>query len=200
MRLLSLTVSLLLLALPAAAETSLAGPDLVAALRQGGYVLVMRHALSPREAPATPSADNVKGERELDENGKRTAAAMGEALRTLKIPLGPVLSSPTYRAQQTARVAGFPKPAIEEQLGDGGQGMAADAEGKRSEWLRAKVTQTPPAGSNLLLVTHFPNIQGAFGDLAKDVADGETLVFRPGTKDPVARVKIGQWSHLEHSP
>ncbi len=64
--------------------------DLVKQLRQGGYVLVMRHASSPREVPTkeTANADNTKLERQLDEAGRRGAAAMGEAIRALRIPIG----------------------------------------------------------------------------------------------------------------
>src|SRR2546423_7484511 len=82
---------------PASAQT-LAGDALVKALRQGGYVLVMRHTSSPRDAPSKASAnpDNVKLERQLDETGRATATAMGNALRELKIPIGRVFASPTY--------------------------------------------------------------------------------------------------------
>ena len=47
---------------------SLSGEALVKALRQGGYIIVMRHASSPREAPdkQTANADNVNRERQLD--------------------------------------------------------------------------------------------------------------------------------------
>ena len=71
-------------------------------LRQGGYILVIRHASSPREAPskAAASADNTKLERQLDEAGRRGAMAMGEAIRALWIPIGTVLTSPTYRPCQ----------------------------------------------------------------------------------------------------
>jgi hypothetical protein len=75
--------------------------DLVKRLRQGGNVLVMRHASSPREAPSTETAnsDNIRLERQLDEAGRRGATAMGDAIRALKIPIGTVLTSPTYRAR-----------------------------------------------------------------------------------------------------
>ncbi len=84
-------LTVLLLARPALAQT-LSGEALVKALRQGGYVLVMRHASSPREAPARESAnpDNVKVERQLDDTGRATATAMGQALRDLRIPIGTV--------------------------------------------------------------------------------------------------------------
>jgi hypothetical protein len=86
---------------------TVAAEALVKLLRQGGYVLVMRHASSPREVPdkQAANADNVKLERQLDEAGRAGAAAMGKALRDLKIPIGSVLTSPTYRAVETVRLA-----------------------------------------------------------------------------------------------
>src|SRR5881296_227072 len=95
--LLSSTVGMLLVTGAAQAQ-SLSGEALVKALRQGGYVIVMRHASSPREAPSkqTANADNVNLERQLDEIGRATAIAMGKALRDLKIPVGDVLASPSY--------------------------------------------------------------------------------------------------------
>ena len=63
----------------------LRGEALVKALQKGGYVLVMRHASSPREVPdkQTANADNNKPERQLDEAGRKSAVAMGKALRDL---------------------------------------------------------------------------------------------------------------------
>src|SRR5688572_2428883 len=80
--------------------------DLIATLRQGGYVLVMRHASSPREVPTaqTANADNPKLERQLDQHGRAGAAAMGQALGDLKIPVGDVFTSPTYRALENGEV------------------------------------------------------------------------------------------------
>lgn len=84
-------------AVPAIAEQTSSLDELIGRLRQGGYVLVMRHASSPRQAPANDvaNADNTKLERQLDEAGRRGATAMGEALRGLRIPIGVVLTSPT---------------------------------------------------------------------------------------------------------
>jgi hypothetical protein len=90
---------LALLAGPSNAQ-SLQGEALIRALRQGGHVIVMRHASSPREAPdpKTSNPDNVNRERQLDETGRATATEMGKALHELKIPIGIVLTSPTYRS------------------------------------------------------------------------------------------------------
>src|SRR5437763_17186997 len=78
---------------------SLSGEALVKALQKGGFIILMRHASSPREVPDKKNAnpDNVNAERQLDAEGRASATAMGKALRDLKIPIGQVLSSPTYR-------------------------------------------------------------------------------------------------------
>jgi phosphohistidine phosphatase SixA len=188
-----------LFALSAPAQ-NLEGDALVQALRHGGYVILMRHASSPREAPskAASNADNVNLERQLDETGRATATAMGEALRKLKIPIGEVVSSPTYRALETVRYARFGSPKTAPELGDNGQSMQVSTEAQTA-WLQKRVTQFPPPGANTLLITHFPNISRAFPQESKDVADGECLIFGPDGKGGaalVARVKIEQWPSL----
>jgi phosphohistidine phosphatase SixA len=178
---------------------TLSGDALVKALRQGGYVLLMRHASSPRQVPdkQTANADNVNLERQLDEAGRASAVAMGNALRDLKIPIGSVLTSPTYRARETVRLAKLPNPGAVPELGDGGQSMQGVA-GAQSTWLQKKVTEFP-TGACTILVTHMPNIAAAFPALAAGVADGEALVFGPDGKGGatlVARIKIEEWPRL----
>jgi len=198
LRLSAAAAPLLLLAAAAEAQ-SLSGEALVKALQKGGYVLVMRHASSPRETPdaKTANADNVNRERQLDEEGRATATAMGKALRELKIPIGAVYSSPTYRALETVRLAqlGNPKPVPE--LGDGGRSMQASSDAQ-AEWLKKKITEFPQ-GTDTILVTHFPNISRAFPQWSSGLADGEALIFGPDGKGGaalVARVKIEEWPRL----
>jgi phosphohistidine phosphatase SixA len=174
---------------------------LVLALRAGGYVIVMRHASSPPTPPdpAQADADNVQHERQLDEAGRTSARAMGEALRRLRIPVGQVLSSPTYRALDTVRLAQLGQPKTYSELGDAGQTMQADPSGRRAAWLRAKVAESPPAGANTIIVTHSPNVIEAFGKDATELAEGEALVFRPdgrGRASLVGRIKISDWPRL----
>src|SRR4051812_37956788 len=89
------------------AAAPLSGPSLAQALKAGGYVILMRHASSPAMPPdkALAEPDNVAVERQLDQAGRESARAMGEAVKALRIPIGAVLSSPTYRALQTVRLA-----------------------------------------------------------------------------------------------
>lgn len=180
---------------------SLSGCDLLAALQRGGYVILMRHASSPGKPPeaAQADADNVRQERQLDEQGITTARGMGEALHQLHIPVGEVLSSPTYRALETVKLAQLGRPATAPELGEGGAGMLQDKSGARASWLKARVAQMPPAGKNTVIVTHYPNIAEVYPEGAKGLAEGEALILHPdgrGGAPIVARVKIDEWASL----
>jgi phosphohistidine phosphatase SixA len=184
-------------AIASAQEPPVTSP--VEALRRGGLVIVMRHASSPRELPdeVTANRDNVSRERQLDQVGRDTATAMGRAVRRLNIPIGVVLSSPTYRALETVKSIGIvdPRPVVE--LGDGGQSMAGVTDAQAA-WLRAKVTEAPAPGRNTLIVTHSPNLSRAFPEWSA-VADGESVVVRPkGTAfEIVGRIPIDRWPQLK---
>jgi phosphohistidine phosphatase SixA len=173
--------------------------ELVGALQRGGYVIAMRHASSPRELPDKQTADpqNVNLERQLDENGRETANAFGKALRELKIPVGAVLVSPTYRAMETARYAELPNPRAIPELGDNGRGMQLTTEAQ-ADWLR-KATAHFEKHKNTIIITHQPNIMDAFPQWSAALTDGEALVLGPDGKGGatlVARVKIQDWPRL----
>jgi broad specificity phosphatase PhoE len=76
--------------------------------------------------------DNIELERQLDAGGRAGATAMGQALRDLTIPIGEVLTSPTYRAMEIVRLAQLPNPQPHPELGDGGQSMqgVTEAQGR----------------------------------------------------------------------
>ena len=202
---LSLSGAIALMLAPAAgAAQTLSGGALVTALRQGGFIILMRHASSPQQPPSRENAnpDNVKVERQLDDVGRSTAMAMGKALRDLKIPVGEVLSSPTYRALETVRLASFGRAQTFPELGDGGQSMQRIAESP-ADWLRKRSGEQPRTGTDTVMVTHLPNLMAAFGGAAKGAVDGEALVFRPdgkGAAELLARVKIEEWPAWAKQP
>jgi len=185
----------------AAAGATLTGQELVTALQQGGYVILMRHAQSPGTPPDAGQAEsaNLKHERQLDETGRASARAMGDAFRHLRISVGEVLSSPTYRALETARFAQLPAPQTFEELGDAGKSMSPNLAGTRGAWIRSRVSQLPKAGTDTVIITHYPNISDAFPSDSRDLSEGEALVFRPdrkGVATLVGRVKIEEWPKL----
>ena len=174
---------------------TLSGAALIKSLQGGGYVIVMRHASSPGVVPDKPNPDNVPPERQLDDKGRSTATAMGEALRRLKIPIGEVITSPTYRARETARLARLPNPRSATELGEGPQSMKGTVAPAQTEWLQQKVKELP-RGTNTLLITHVPNITAAFPDDTPAAVEGEAFVFGSDGKGGarvVGRIKIEEW-------
>ncbi len=122
---------------------------------------------------------------------------MGEAFRAVRTPIGVVLTSPTYRAMETVRLAQLGSPTTVSELGDGGQSMQGISDAQAS-WLRTKVTEVLRSG-NTILVTHQPNLSRAFPDWGATVADGETVVIRPdgkGGRSVIGRIKIDDWSQM----
>jgi len=69
---------------------------------------------------------------------------------------------------------------------------------RRAEAMRKLLATTPQPGTNILLVTHKPNILDALGKDWFDVKEGETSVFRPenGKYILVARVQMEDWGRV----
>lgn len=195
----------------AAGAQELSGDALIDALKGGGYVIVMRHASAAVPEPrggrgfgfgggrgggrggargGPPAADP---EPVLTEEGMGMVTGMKYAFRTFEIPVGDVLTSPTERTQQQARIFGFGDVSVVDELGT--EDMRADA--GRSAWLAAKAGEPPRAGTNTVIITHAPNIIGAF-DGVSSIEPGEALIIRPdgGKATIVARVPIAEWSKL----
>lgn len=175
-------------------------PDLLAQLRQGGYVLVMRHASSPSTLPSKEQArpGNTTLERQLDDAGRRDAAAMGNALRALRIPIGIVLTSPAFRARETAASARLDAARTAEELGDNNSSMQGVTE-RQAAWLRKQATERPATG-NTILVTHQPNLARAFPDWGASLQQGETALLRPDGKGGftvAGRIPITGWPTLK---
>ncbi|MEX2367006.1 MAG: hypothetical protein WD601_10390, partial [Pseudohongiellaceae bacterium] len=65
-------------------------------------------------------------------------------------------------------------------------------------WLQEAVEESVDSG-NRLLITHGPNVSGAFPDYASGMEEGEALIFDPrGMEGPVMiqRIKISEWPDL----
>src|SRR5262245_28859297 len=122
---------------------------------------------------------NTQLERQLNENGNKTAHAMGEALKPLRIPTGAVLASPTFRTRETVRELNVGMPDTFNLLGDGSQGYEFSSFEDAGGFMRNRAAEMPAAGKNTLIVTHLPNFQAAFGNSTADIAEGEASVFPP---------------------
>ena len=170
-----------------------AGADpIVRELREGGLVLVVRHATADAEINRQELLRSCLLQRNLTEAGREQARQIGEGIRALEIPIGDVRSSPMCRTRDTARLA-FGKATLDRNLlSPGVIGTEADDE-RRAQAMRAMVEDLPPAGENTVLVTHTGNIGNALGE--ETVAEGETLVYGEGA-ELVGRVPAEDWAGL----
>ena len=163
-------------ALLASGRLAAADRDLWQRLHEGGYVLLIRHAATHPGIGDPPGFRLAvcSTQRNLSEQGRRDARAIGAAFRSRGIPLGPVLSSRWCRCLDTARLA-FGRVEEAPMLDSMFRDTEAAGRTKVREVL-AKVAgyQDKP---NLVLVTHDVNIRALVSEY---VAQGEIVVARPG--------------------
>jgi phosphohistidine phosphatase SixA len=187
-------VSVLLLAAPtiACAEPpSLA--ELLPELRKGGYVLFIRHPkTNPDQADTDPlHLDNIKAQRQLSDEGRKQAQALGKAFRALKIPVGKVITSKFNRAQEAAKLLDVGQVTASVDVTEGGLVVSPRENERRAKALRELLSTPPADGKNLVIVSHKPNLQDAAGKELGDLTEGEVVVIKPlgeGKYKVVARV------------
>ena len=172
--------------------------SLVTAMKQGGYVIVLRHgATNPNQADTDPiHPDNISAQRLLSAQGREVAARVGDSFRKLGIPLGKVYSSEFNRATETAKLVSGKDVTTTTDLTEGGLVVSPAENARRAKALKAMASTTPDAGVNTLIVTHKPNILDAFGEDWFDSKEGEASVFKPDGSNNlvlVARVQPADW-------
>src|SRR5436305_10561890 len=135
--------------------------EVVPELQKGGYVLFVRHPKTdPDQADADPlHLDNVKAQRQLTYEGRKQAKDIGEALRALKIPVGKVVASKFYRAQEAAKLLDLGEVTASVDVTEGGLVVSPRENERRAKALRELLSTTPPEGKNLVIVSHKPNLQ-----------------------------------------
>jgi phosphohistidine phosphatase SixA len=175
-------------------------PAWVGALQQGGHVIVFRHgATFPDQADTDPfHPENVSAQRQFNDTGRAQARAAGEAMHKLKITVGKVYTSVTFRAIETGRLLGFGEPRTTIDIAESGMIVSPNENNRRIAALRKLISTPPPAGTNVAVVTHKPNVLDAFGKDWFDIGEGEASIFHPegDTYKFVARVPIGDWTRV----
>lgn len=90
-------------------QDSLSGPDLLAALKRGGYVIYFRHAQTVRDyadqADPNLSLGDCASQRRLSKAGIQDARDIGAAFTNREIPVSQVITSEYCRSWQTANLA-----------------------------------------------------------------------------------------------
>lgn len=180
---------LLLLIPPALAQPYSRLPsheELVAALRQGGMILVFRHGLTD-DYPEQPMLDarDCARQRKLSEQGRFQARSIGFAFQNLGFKVDRVVASPYCRCMDTAREAfGKAEPALD--VVDGLDPAA----------LQARFAVVPRPGFNDVIVGHH-TAGGLVGQ--QFLNEAEAVVVRPlgnGRFESLVRVSVERWMEL----
>ena len=154
--------ALALAVLACGAHAAAADGDAWTVLERGGQVVLMRHALTTPGAGDPPGMrlDDCSTQRNLSDEGRRHARAVGAALRKHKVPVDRVLTSPWCRCIETARLV----------FGDSGEVSRTldnlfgrhENEARQVAALRALAVEWRGKG-NLFLVSHGSTILALTG-------------------------------------
>lgn len=169
-------------------NSALALPEkkIVHALRGGGYVLYLRHT-------ETGSVSTDCMQSNLTERGRTDAVRLGQFVKTLRIPIGSVVSSDVCRVIETVKLMDVGPITVNEDL----HRMPKRPDHRIHEARLKLIGTPPPAGTNTLLAGHMQNGEKPEHRLFLDM--GEIVVFKPrtdGQADVVARIRQEDWPAL----
>ncbi|MBE9203297.1 histidine phosphatase family protein [Synechocystis salina LEGE 06099] len=173
--------------------------DLLEVLRQGGYVIYIRHGQTEKDYADQVTAEmgNCATQRTLSEVGWQQAKAIGEAFKKYAIPYDQVFSSQYCRAWQTADLAfgrykknadlNFPKA----------EDYSPEQIAQMKALLMPFLTQIPSPGTNNIVVGHDDPFEAATGIYPDP--QGMAYVVKPLGGDRftlVANVRAEEWLEL----
>ncbi len=182
--------------------------DLVAALREGGHVIYIRHAKTNKDwgDQISPELDleDCNTQRQLSDEGKVDAKEIGEGIKAAGIPVGNVISSEYCRAYNTAELAfgTFQKdsnlnflPCVE---------CTPEDYETYAERLSPLMSAQPEDGKNTFLVGHDDPFQGVTMPIVPSngiypAPMGVAYVAKPlrdGKFNLVAKILPKQWQEL----
>lgn len=201
---LAAAAGLVLSAAPAIAQSDrgMAGEALVETLASGGYSIYFRHAATDwSQDDHVESVDDLSScdpsrMRQLSESGRATMRRVGEAMRSLAIPVERIHASPYCRTVETAELLGL---GPVERSTDIVNLRAASLFGGRGAVVataRALIATAPEPGTNTILSAH-----GNLAQAATEVypGEGEAIVFRPSGANRfefVGRLTPDEWIRL----
>jgi hypothetical protein len=159
-------------------------------LLQGGYVIFFRHVLADDGVDMAPvNMNDCSTQRNIREVGLHDARTIGNAFRTLQIPVSTIYASEICRAKETAGIAFGRVDAVVPALNlccIDGRPLTAE---QRNAYIEHSLTLIPPPGTNTVIVAHGVGI-------VTDLGQGEAAIYKPdgrGGAVRVARVMPDEW-------
>ena len=172
---------------------------LIKKLRQGGYIVLMRHAITDHSQIDTHPVDieDCNSQRNLSQAGREQSVAIGKAIHSLSIPVGKVLSSLYCRCIETAELA-FGK--LETKLGlSSFMQEPSEEKIRRVNYIKELLGTPPRVNTNTFMITHRYMLQQASGI---DLQEGGAAVFKPEGDSQfqfIARIPPDRWQTMINS-
>ncbi|PSJ63878.1 histidine phosphatase family protein [Pseudaminobacter soli (ex Li et al. 2025)] len=147
-----------------------------ALLRNGGHVVLLRHAITPGGGgePANFDIENCATQRNLSDRGKQQARKMGALFAARAETTERVLSSRYCNALETARIA-FGDKIVEPLAALDQPAPGAEVSAEQKEAILKEIRAFTGSG-NLVLVTHQEIIAALTGQTARE---GEAVIVKP---------------------
>ena len=169
------------------ASTTVQASDLSDKLQSPDYVLLMRHTRAPGVGdPANYTLDDCKTQRNLSDEGRKQAVAVGHWLKKQGVQTANVHTSAWCRCKDTAELLKLGAVTVEPALASFFDDMA-QAKTKNQQLEKFIATQLKTKGKQaLVLVTHHVNIYEFMGEniasgdmvLAKVDSNGKMLAYK----------------------
>lgn len=166
--------------------------SLLARLRQGGFVLACRHAITDRSRGdgRRVDFDDPSTQRVLSAEGRAQARRLGEIIRRRRVPIGEVYTSPYARTAESAELT-FGRPEVETAL----YGRSRE----KTARLRGLLTGVPPRGTNRVLMTHQGVLYRVLRGVERgSIREGDCVVLDPDGRgfEILARLGPDEWAAL----
>jgi len=171
--------------LPALCAIAIAGADpgaaeMVKAMKSGGHILMIRHALAPGTGdPVDFQIGDCSTQRNLDDHGRQQARVIGDGLRSFGINSARVYSSQWCRCLETAKLLQM-GPVAELPTLNSFYELTQNRESNLKA-LRNFIGKQPPDGKLIILVTHLVTIS-AMADEVVSSGEGVLLKLNPAAK------------------
>ncbi|TAJ31982.1 MAG: hypothetical protein EPO67_12865 [Reyranella sp.] len=148
---------------------------LIADLRRGGYVIYLRHALTAaKPEPSLGDLSDCSWQRNLSDDGRRQARAIGAWLVEQGIAVVEVEASPFCRTRETAALTFGRDAKVNQQLLYHTTQSEAEVDAANGR-LKARLGKVPASG-NLALVGHSPTMKAAG---AVELPEGQAAIVKP---------------------
>ena len=154
---------------------SVADDDIWQQLATGGHIILMRHALAPGIGdPPEFQRDDCATQRNLSDQGRQDAIAMGDMFRQRKIPIDAVYSSHWCRCIDTGQLMSLGEVQTAPWLDSFFLPTERQARSTRTQQAMDFIQRWSGAG-NLLLITHQVNITALVN---RTIGSGDMVVVR----------------------